>query len=70
MLDWGPIVVSLIAAIVSIGGLLMQRRKDTATVAEAYEAMATRQAEEIAKLRPRCVNCGMKWSVKSFTLSA
>lgn len=51
MLDWGPVVLSLIAAAVSIMGLLFQRRKDNASVAETYEAMAARQAEDIRKLR-------------------
>lgn len=51
MLDWGPIVLSLIAAAVSLVGLLAGRRKDNASVAETYEAMAARQADEIAKLR-------------------
>lgn len=51
MLEWGPIVVSLIAAGVTILGLVAARRKETASVAETYEAMAARQAGEIDKLR-------------------
>lgn len=51
MLDWGPIILSLVAAAVSVTGLLLQRRKDNASVAETYEAMAARQADDIRKLR-------------------
>jgi len=51
LIDWGPIVLSLIAAGISVMGLLLQRRKDNAGVAETYEAMAARQAGEIDKLR-------------------
>lgn len=43
--------MSLIAASISVMGLLFQRRKDNAGVAETYEAMAARQAGEIDKLR-------------------
>lgn len=52
LLDWGTLILSsLIAAVIGIGGLLLQRRKDNAGVAETYEAMAARQAGEIDTLR-------------------
>lgn len=51
LIDWGPIVLSLIAAAVSVIGLMAQKRKDNASVAETYESMAARQAKEIDELR-------------------
>jgi chromosome segregation ATPase len=51
LIDWGPVVLSLIAAAVSVIGIYAARRRENASVAETYEAMAARQADEIAKLR-------------------
>ena len=48
---WIPIVLSIIAAGVSVFGLVRQWHRDRPDIAETYEQMATRQAEKITKLQ-------------------
>jgi hypothetical protein len=47
------LVVSIIAALVSVGGFLLNRRKTTADLATLYESMNTRQADIIKNQRER-----------------
>jgi len=57
--DLVPIVISIIAAIVSIFGLARQWRRDKSDIAETYEQMATRQAVTIKQLKEdfEALNC-------------
>lgn len=48
---WVPIILSIIAAGVSVFGLVRQWHRDRPDIAETYEQMATRQAEKIKKLQ-------------------
>lgn len=47
------LIIAIIAATPGLYAIYRQRGKDTASVAEAYEAMATKQALQITDLR-RC----------------
>lgn len=45
------LIVAIVAAAPGLYAIYRQRHKDTASVAEAYESMATKQALQIADLR-------------------